>query len=109
MDRKETYEILNMLKAAYPLFYSNTHSEFMDKVISVWQENLNQYDFELVKQSVGNMIVTETQIPTIALVRTYIVKQIEQDEKERKKANAWKEAGCASEEEFREKIAELRR
>lgn len=109
MTKAETCEVLNLLKAAYPLFYSNARGEAMERVITLWHEVFGKYEFGQTKRAVNRMIVSETQIPTIALVKAYILKQTELDKLERKRADAWKEAGCASEEEFREKIAELRR
>lgn len=109
MTKKEMCSILNVLKSAYPLFYSNARTDTMDKVIAVWYEMLGDNCFDLTNRAVKKMIVSETQIPTIALVRQYIIKQFEQDEIEQKRANAWKVVGCKSEQEYLDKISELRR
>lgn len=109
MERQEVYEILNTLKAGYPLFYSNTKQEFMDKVVDVWYENIMYYEFDLVRRAVKMMIASEIQIPTIALTKKYILKQFEEDAEERLRKRRWEKAGCRSEREYLEKISELRR
>lgn len=109
MTKKEMCDILNLLKSAYPLFYSNAKAETMDRVIDVWYEMLGGYDFGTTSRAIKNMIIAEAQIPTIALVTTYITKQRAKDEERERQANAWREAGFGSEREYLEKISELRR
>lgn len=109
MTKKEMCNLLNLLKSAYPLFYSNAKAETMDRVIAVWYEMMGGYDFDTASRAIKKMIVAETQIPTIALVTTYIAKQRAEDLERERQANAWREAGFDSEQEYLEKISELRR
>lgn len=109
MDKKQTYDILGVLKAAYPLFYHNANQDFMKKVTEVWHSHFGAYPYEVVERAVNLMVSKETQIPTIALLKTYIAKQQELDAAAEQKKNRWKKAGFKSEEEYQKRIAELRR
>lgn len=109
MTKKDTYGLLNTIKAAYPLFYSNTPKSAMDNVVNVWHEVIGRHDYGVAQRAISRMIQRETQIPTIAMVQTYIREELKWIAKEEHNKNARKLSGCESEEEYRQKIAELRR
>lgn len=64
MDKKQTAEILTILKIAFPNMYNNDLP--INDIISVWYSALKNYDFELVKMAVNSIIVTNKFTPTIA-------------------------------------------
>lgn len=109
MTKKETYGLLNIIKAAYPLFYSNTHKNAMDNVVEVWHTVLGQYDDAVAKRAIERMVLNETQIPTIAMVKSYICVELDKMAQARRDKSERELSGCDTEEAFQKKIAQLRR
>lgn len=72
MTKEETVAVLRKLNLAYPLFYSNKKAEDLVPVAKVWHEYLGMHDAKLINKAVDIMIVSETEVPTIALVCKYI-------------------------------------
>lgn len=109
MNKADTHEIVLRIKAAYPLFYSNAKKDAMDAAVDVWQDHIGKYSKDVVDRAIRDLIDHESQIPTIALVRSYIAKQVEADEKKALLERKWKEAGFPTKEAYEARIAELRR
>lgn len=82
MTREETVQILFRLQCAYPLFYSNKTQKDFSSVARVWHEHIGGYDAEIIDRAAGLMIDSETEVPTIALLKRYIPKAKEQIRRE---------------------------
>lgn len=82
MTRENTVNLLVKLNFAYPLFYSNKKAEDFAGVAEVWYDHLKEYDFEVIDKAAELMIGSETEVPTIALLKRYIPKAREQIRRE---------------------------
>lgn len=65
MDKKETAQVLTILKVAFPTMYKDFKGDF-DDVIIVWNEALSDYPLEVVKLAVNHIISTSKFPPVIA-------------------------------------------
>lgn len=65
MDKRETAQVLTILKVAFPTMYKDFNGDFND-VILVWNEALKEYPLELVKLAVNHIITTSKFPPVIS-------------------------------------------
>lgn len=73
MNKQETTQILALLNAAYPAFYSKMSRMEIDGVIALWAEMFVDDDFGLVKYALKELIATHTGYPPdIAALKTKI-------------------------------------
>lgn len=73
MNKQETTQILALLNAAYPAFYSKMSRMEIDGVIALWAEMFADDDFGLVKYALKELIATHTGYPPdIAALKTKI-------------------------------------
>lgn len=72
ISKKETLEVLNDLKAGFPLFYVNVGDEFMPRVVNVWHSHLSGYSYERIQKAVFKLTDIEERTPTIATLIKYI-------------------------------------
>lgn len=63
MTKQETTQILALLNAAYPAFYSKMSRMEIDGVIALWAEMFVDDDFGLVKYALKELIATHTGYP----------------------------------------------
>lgn len=63
MTKQETTQILALLNAAYPAFYSKMSRIEIDGVIALWAEIFADDDFGLVKYALKELIATHTGYP----------------------------------------------
>lgn len=76
MNRVETAEILSVLKAAYPQFYSNIGSAEANKIVSLWAEMFEDEPLRDVALAVKSMLASRTSTfpPNIGEVKAQLVK-----------------------------------
>lgn len=73
MTKQETTQILALLNAAYPAFYSKMSRMEIDGVVALWAEMFVDDDFGLVKYALKELIATHTGYPPdIAALKTKI-------------------------------------
>ena len=73
MTKQETTQILALLNAAYPAFYSKMSRMEIDGVVALWAEMFVDDDFGLVKYALKERIATHTGYPPdIAALKTKI-------------------------------------
>ena len=72
MVRDEVITILNILKVAYPRFYSNVTKQEAEDAINLWSMIFVDDDTKVVTEAVKAMIVTLKYPPTIADVKEKI-------------------------------------
>ena len=80
MNKQETVKLLSMLKVAYPKFFVSTTDEEMQMQISLWFNCLKDYSFDMIQQSVYNLIKTLKFPPTIADITESVRKLMYPDE-----------------------------
>ena len=80
MNKQETVKLLSMLKVAYPKFFVSTTDEEMQMQISLWFNCLKDYSFDMIQQSVYDLIKTLKFPPTIADITESIYKLTHKDE-----------------------------
>lgn len=76
MDRLETTEILSVLRAAYPQFYSGLSAKDANKIVDLWTEMFKDEPVTVVAVAVKAMIASRTNTfpPNIGEVKAQIVK-----------------------------------
>lgn len=60
MTRAETIKTMSVLRAAYPMFYSNMSSEDTKTVVELWNRILGEYDYSVVNAAIVGLISTRT-------------------------------------------------
>lgn len=60
MTRAETIKTMSVLRAAYPMFYSNMSSEDTKTVVELWSRILGEYDYSVVNAAIVGLISTRT-------------------------------------------------
>lgn len=76
MNKVETAEILSVLKAAYPQFYSNIGSAEANKIVNLWAEMFEDESLRDVALAVKSMLASRTNTfpPNIGEVKAQLVK-----------------------------------
>lgn len=72
MNKKESAQILAILKASYPNFYKNLTAEDAQGTISVWSMQFADMPAEIVLMALNKVISTSQFPPTIAEVKKKI-------------------------------------
>ena len=63
MTRGETLQILSLLRASYPAFYSKFGKQELENIVSLWTEMFEDDDFRIVKYALKDLIATHTGYP----------------------------------------------
>lgn len=63
MTRTETLQILAVLQASYPAFYSRLSKPDLERVVALWTEMFSAEDYNLTKYAVKELIATHTGYP----------------------------------------------
>ncbi len=63
MTRKETVEMLSLLRAAYPSFYSKIGKDQLEQIVSLWEEMFKEDDVATVKLALKNLISSHKGYP----------------------------------------------
>lgn len=63
MTRTETLQILTLLRASYPAFYSKFQKRELESIVSLWTEMFENDDFSVVKYALKELISTHTGFP----------------------------------------------
>lgn len=63
MTKAETAQILALLHAAYPAFYSKIGKSEIDGIVNLWAEMFMDDDFGVVKYALKQLIATHTGYP----------------------------------------------
>ena len=63
MTRSETIQILSLLRASYPAFYSKFGKSELEGIVSLWAEMFEHDDFNIVKYALKDLIATHTGFP----------------------------------------------
>ena len=61
MTRKDTLQVLSILRAAYPNFYRGMSEEDLEDVVVLWQEMFTDDPHELVSAAVKALIATDSK------------------------------------------------
>lgn len=71
MTRKETAQVLFVLRASYPLFHRGIGREEAEEVISLWHELFSEDSFSKVMETVKSYIVTDKKgyAPSIGMIK----------------------------------------
>ena len=73
MTRAETLQILTLLRASYPAFYSKFGKGELENIVSLWTEMFEGDDFNIVKYALKELIATHSGYPPdIAALKTKI-------------------------------------
>ena len=72
MNKKESAQILAILKASYPNFYKNLTAEEAQGTITVWSMQFADMPAEIVLMALNKVISTSQYPPTIAEVKKKI-------------------------------------
>ena len=80
MTREETIQVLSILKAAYPKFYSNLTREGAMQIIELWSVMFVNDDAEHVKTALYKHIATSAYPPAIADIRKAMLFVTDSDE-----------------------------
>lgn len=60
MNRDETIKTMGVLRAAYPMFYSNMSAEDAKTAVELWNRILADYDYSIVNAAIVGLISTRT-------------------------------------------------
>jgi len=63
MTRDETLQILALLRASYPAFYSKFQKRELESIASLWAEMFEHDDFNITKYALKELIATHTGFP----------------------------------------------
>lgn len=63
MTREETIQILALLRAAYPSFYSKFQKRDLESIAALWSEMFAEDDFGVTKYALKELITTHTGYP----------------------------------------------
>ena len=63
MTIDETLQILSLLRASYPLFYSKFKKAELESIASLWAEMFEHDDFNITKYALKELIATHTGFP----------------------------------------------
>lgn len=73
MTRKETLQILSLLRASYPAFYSKFQKSELEAIANLWTEMFIDDDFNITKYALKELIATHNGYPPdIAALKTKI-------------------------------------
>lgn len=73
MTRAETLQILTLLRASYPAFYSKFGKSELESIVALWTEMFEGDDFNIVKYALKELIATHSGYPPdIAALKTKI-------------------------------------
>lgn len=61
MNRRETAEVLGVLRAAYPGFYKGMDKRELDGIVSLWQDLLGGYPSAVVGAAVKGLIASDAK------------------------------------------------
>ena len=84
MKRDETVNMLLMLQRAYPLFYGHKSQRDMSAIAELWHKHVGKFEYDIVTRAVTMLIDNETAVPTIALLKKYILQAEESYKQEYK-------------------------
>ena len=63
MTRDETLQILALLRASYPAFYSKFQKRELENIASLWTEMFEKDNFDIVKYALKDLIATHSGYP----------------------------------------------
>lgn len=71
MNRKETLQILSLIKIAFPNTYTKFNDEELNQVALLWEAQFKDYDFEMVAVATNTFISRDLSgfAPTIAQIK----------------------------------------
>jgi hypothetical protein len=73
MTESETLQVLSLLRASYPAFYSKFSKRELESIVSLWTEMFAEDDFSIVKYALKDLIATHSGYPPdIAALKTKI-------------------------------------
>ena len=73
MTRIETLQMLSLLKASYPAFYSKFQKAELESIANLWTEMFEEENFEITKYALKELIATYSGYPPdIATVKNKI-------------------------------------
>lgn len=73
MTKAETLQVLSLLRASYPAFYSKFSKGELENIVALWTEMFAEDDFGIVKYALKDLIATHSGYPPdIAALKTKI-------------------------------------
>ena len=73
MTRAETLQMLSLLRASYPAFYSKFQKAELENIANLWTEMFEEEDFNVTKYALKELIATHSGYPPdIAAVKNKI-------------------------------------
>ena len=78
MTKDETLQVLSLLRASYPAFYSKMQKRELEAIANLWTEMFADDDFGIVKYALKELIATHTGFPPDIAALKIKIKEIVQ-------------------------------
>lgn len=97
MTRDETLQILALLRASYPAFYSKFQKRELESIASLWAEMFERDDFNITKYALKELIATHTGFPPdIAALKNKIKELVQAATQEPTNEELWQKLKMAT-------------